>query len=230
MTLDDVYQQLAIPDSCLLKQRIYKKQFYNNTPLNKADQQRFSELVDTVEWRYTLKPGTINIPKYVDQHREYLEIALLQVNLKKQPATASQQGKLAEMIQRAIPYPLILVFVWQEHIAIQLAHKRINLADSSKLTLERLFDTGWLNLSQLSPCQHAFLDDFVLLRCSYLDLYHCYQDLVRRVVALNCADFSGHYHLSEGAEGEQQTRLDRLRSHQQQLALLRAELKPGNPV
>lgn len=225
MTLNDFYRQLAIPDRCVLHQRIYKKQLYKNTAFSKNDQKRIGEQIGTIELRYTLNPDTINISRYVDPQREYLEIAILQINLKKPTETDKQQTKLAELIQKAIPYPIILVFVWESQIAISLAHKRINLADSSKLTLECSFDTGWLNLSQLSLYQQAFLANFSLPRCSFINFYQCYQDLVRRVVALNCAAFSGHYALSNDAEGERQARLDQLRSHLQQVMQCRAELK-----
>ena len=225
MTLNDFYQQLAIPDSCQLQQRIYKKQLFSNVAFSKSDQKRINEQIDTLALRYSLSPETINISRYEDSQREYLEIALLQITLKKLTNTEKQQAKLAELIQKAIPYPTILVFVRESQIAISLAHKRINLADSSKLTLERSFDTGWLDLSQLTLYQQAFLADFALPRCSFINFYQCYQDLVRRVVALNCADLTGHYTLTNDTESDRQTRLDELRSHQQQVSLLRAELK-----
>lgn len=225
MLLERFYKQLAIPDSCFLGKRVYKKQFYDNASLSKADQQRFSEQIDTVQWRYTLKPVTINIPKYIDEQREYLEIALLQVNLKGVIPSDSQRSKLADIIQRAIPYPLVLVFVHEQQIAIQLAYKRINQADNSRLTLERSFDTGWINLHQPEVLQQDFLNDFAISHCRFNNLYQCYQDLVQRVVALNCAGYTGSYRLSTDTEDNRQARLDQLRNHQQQLAQLRSELK-----
>ena len=225
MTLNDFYQHLAIPDSCLLGKRIYKKQFYEHASLSKSDQLAFSEQIDTVEWRYTLKPTTINIPNYVDDQREYLEVAILQINLKGKAPTDSQRAKLADIIQRAIPYPLILFFVHEQSLALHMAYKRINQADNRKLTIERSYDSGWLNLDQPERHQQDFLDDFMITRCRFSHLYHCYQDLVSRIIALNCADITGQYQRSDQSEQDRQTALDQLRRCQQQCAQLHSELK-----
>ena len=226
MTLKDFYQQLAIPDSCYLDRRIYKKQFYDNAQLSKTDQQHFSNRIDTIEWRYTLKPATINIPKYVDDQREYLEIALLQVTLKGEAPTASQRTRLAEIIQRAIPYPLMLVFVQGNHtLALQLAYKRINQADPGKMTIEESFDSGWIDLHQLSDHQQSFLDDFIVTHCRFTDLYQFYQDLVSRIIALNCDRLSGYYSLTGETAPQRQEQLEEINSLQQQIMRLRTALK-----
>lgn len=224
MNLKGFYQQLAIPDNCYRGKRIYKKLLYDNSQLSKSDQQRFSEQVDTLECRYMLDSSTLNIPKYVDELREYLEIAVIQVNLKSKQLSDSHRAKLAEILQRAIPYPLVLLFVYEQKIAVQLACKRINQADKSKLTLERGFDTGWIDLQQPESHQQAFLSDFVITHCSTTNLYKLYQDLVNRIVALNCAEISGQYQPSKNTAQTRQAKLDQFRSHQQQVSQLRTEL------
>ncbi len=225
MELKRFYQQLAIPDRCYIGKRVYKKLIFNNVHLSKSEQQRFSEQVDHIELLYNLTPDTLNIPSYSDSQREYLEIEVLQINVKGESVTDRQRGKLADIIQRAIPYPLLLIFVCDHQIAIHMAYKRINLADSSRLTLERSFDTGWLNLKQPDTCQQDFLADFALTHCRFHNLYQCYQDLVQRVIALNCAQFTGQYRNTPLVDGDRQEQLDQLHLHQQTLAQLRTDLK-----
>ena len=68
MTLEQFYQNMAVPEACALGKRIYKKQFYENGQLNAADKKAFVEDIEGIEWRYTLKPSTINIPKLEGQN------------------------------------------------------------------------------------------------------------------------------------------------------------------
>jgi DNA uptake protein ComE-like DNA-binding protein len=225
-SLATFYDHLAVPESCLLGKRLFKKQFYENAQLNATDKKTFIEDIDNIEWRYTLKPTTLNIPRFEDENHEYLEVALLQVTI----SSGNRYKRIAEVMQKAIPYPLLIVFVWEnegaEQIALNAADKRINRADSNKIVVESLHDTGWINLAQPEAWQQVFLDDFQLGRFSYRNLYDFYQDIVRRIVALNCATHTGHYELAP--DNKKTDRLDSLRQLeqlQQQRAELRNKLK-----
>jgi hypothetical protein len=73
--VDFFYSKLNLPKAAYLGARIYKKQLLENTELTITDRKWVNEDIESLEWRYTLKPATINIAKYVDTDREYLEIA-----------------------------------------------------------------------------------------------------------------------------------------------------------
>src|ERR1700704_821863 len=96
-----------------LAKRVFKSLFHENAVLGITDKKAFRDDVDTIMWQYTLKPTTIPIAAYEDDTREYLEVALLQVNLQ----TPQRIGRIAEIIHRAIPYPLIVVFSWESKCA-----------------------------------------------------------------------------------------------------------------
>ena len=111
MTLSQkaIYDYMAIPDSCYLRKRIYKKLFHENAKLSATDKRAFREDIDTITWQYTLKPSTIPIKPYTDKEQEYIEIAIIQVNLRAQRHTE----RIAEIIHRSIPYPLVVVFAYE---------------------------------------------------------------------------------------------------------------------
>ena len=102
MTLEQFYQNMAVPENCALGKRIYKKQFYENGQLNAADKKAFAEDIEGIEWRYTLKPATMNISRFEDDTHEYLEIAILQVLL----TAIERTARIAAAMQKAIPYPV----------------------------------------------------------------------------------------------------------------------------
>jgi hypothetical protein len=72
---------LSIPEACLLDKPVYKKMFLDHAELDQTDKKALSEDVGRIRWQYTLKPDTINIAPFQDSEREYLEIAILSVEL-----------------------------------------------------------------------------------------------------------------------------------------------------
>jgi len=189
LAVEQFFTQLALPDSCRLDKRIFKKLFYDNGQLHAADKIAFSDDIDEIIWRYTLKPETINIARYDDSEREYHEIAIIQVALKNN----KRLKRLAQIIQRTIPYPVLLVFTIQDSVLLNIAEKRINKVDQSKLVMDDLIYTDWFNLADLNDYQHTFIERFVMKQYSYQDLYHCYQSISNAIINLNCADITGHY-------------------------------------
>jgi len=195
--IEGFYSTLNLPKACLLGKRIYKKQFHDNARLTSADKKALSEDVDTIEWRYTLKPSTINIPRYVTEELDYSEVALLHIRLKE----ARRHKLIGKLIQRSIPYPMILVLEHEGGLLIQAADKRINQADSEKMVIESFLDTGWIDLLEPSAIQQKFLDDFCVTDFSYANFHAFYQSVFHRIVALNCAEQTGRYTLLESSEG-----------------------------
>ncbi|MFQ5544239.1 MAG: DUF4391 domain-containing protein, partial [Nitrospiria bacterium] len=153
------------------------------------------EEIEHIEWRYTLKPSTINISRFEDEQLEYLEIAVLQVDLN----TQKRKGRIAQLIQKTIPYPLIIVFICDDEMALNVAEKRINRADSNKIVVDAIHDTGTISLERPTASQSAFLADFCISNFSYQNFYTFYQDVIARIIGLNCAVHSGHYSLETQA-------------------------------
>jgi hypothetical protein len=207
MTLGQFYQNMAIPEACVLGKRIYKTQFYENGQLNAADKKAFVEDIDGIEWRYTLKPATVNIPRFEDVTHEYLEVAVLQVLL----TAIERSTRIAAAMQKAIPYPVLIIFVCGNQLALNAAEKRINRSDSNKIVVETAYDTGWISMSTLEPWQADFLGDFCITNFSYRNFFEFYQDIVNRIVALNCAVHTGRYSLDTENSASGASRLEALR-------------------
>jgi len=194
ITLEQFYQNLAIPEACVLGKRIYKTQFYENGQLSTADKKAFVEDIGGIEWRYTLKTATVNIPRFEDDTHEYLEVAVVQVLL----TAMKRSARIAAAMQKAIPYPVLIILVCGDRIALNAAAKRINRADSNKIVVEIILDTGWISMSALEPWQADFLGDFCITNFSYRNFFEFYKDIVNRIIALNCAAHTGRYNLEKG--------------------------------
>ena len=223
MSIEKFYDNMAIPDACALGKRIFKKQFYENGQLNAADRKAFVEDIEGIEWRYTLKPTTVNIPRFEDETHEYLEVAVLQVLL----AARERSARIAAVMQKAIPYPVLIIFTQEDGMALNAAEKRISRADSNKIVVEASHDTGWLAMSALKPWQADFLNDFRVTNFSYRNFFEFYQDIIKRIVALNCAAHTGGYSLS-AANGD--SGADRLQSLKQIEKLQQEQLETRNKL
>ena len=194
------YNNLAIPEQALIKARVYKKQLLENADLTITDRKWVNDDIETIDWRYSLKPATVAMPKYEDAEREYIEIALLHIILK----SPTHVKRLAEVVQRTIPYPLIIVFEHEQALYINLADKRISRADSSKLTVEHFYESGWLNASLQagSPIHQAFFASLQFNQFDHQDLYRHYQSLIACFNALDAAMLIGKYNLATGSQAD----------------------------
>ncbi len=105
--VDDFYAQLGFPDACLLDRRIFKRMVLEHGELTASDKRTLSEDVGKLTWKYTLKASTVQVLPYEDDEREYLEVAVVETEL----SSRRRATRIAEMIQRAIPYPVLLVMV-----------------------------------------------------------------------------------------------------------------------
>lgn len=195
---DKIYEHLAFPDSTFLGTRITKKMILENNDLSSSDKKLVNDVIHFVEWVNTLKPETLNIPTYVTETVEYIEVAVLKVSLKDQP---TNQGKLkhslikkvAKLFHTLIPYPVILLLELTGEVAICLSDKRINQADSSKLVIEHVYNSQWFNIGTLKDNENEFLNDFSLNNVSRVNYYELYQDFISKLIALETSYISGDY-------------------------------------
>lgn len=187
-----LYGHMAIPEKCLLNKPLFKKLFHENAGLDITDKKILKDDIDKIRWVYTLKPSTVNIAAYHDDVREYEEIAVIQIDL----INATRAQRIANFVNKAIPYPLVIIFSSLNTIAISLADKRINQADKSKWVVEDTWMTEWFNPDAPNEAQQKFMQDMAIKSLSFVNFYAFYTDIKSRVVALNIADKSGCYYLT----------------------------------
>jgi hypothetical protein len=207
------YSFFNVPRSCEVKNTIFKKLFYENTDLSSGDKKLFTEVINKITWLYCLKPETINLQPYQDEHREYGEIELIEVELQADKKTE----RIAEIMMRTIPYPMVLIFRLHDKVKLYVAQQRNSLHDSSKNTLEELISTDWLQ--QDSPL-FAKLD---IQKMRFTNFYALYSDIVDVISIHNLAGIMPSAPALTGAEARQlSTDLETL---EQEITALKAKLK-----
>lgn len=184
-----IFDYLKIPKSCAVGNTIFKKLFYDNADLNKTDRDMFTEQIDKIVWAYSFKPETINIKPYKDEEREYSEIEIIEVKL----LTVGKTKRMAEIIMRAIPYPMILVFTLDNKIQLFTAHQRTNLADPSRNTIEEFIFTDWIDMDNSTDKDKRLLEDLEIKKLSHLNYYRFYSDIVDRLIIYNASKLVDGY-------------------------------------
>ena len=207
----DIYNKLNIPDECRINRTVFKKMFYDNAAISKGDKDLFIDSIDKITWIYCLNQDNMNIPAYVTEEREYLEIEIIEVTLSENKGIK----RIAEIIMRAIPYPMLLIFSFEGKYQLWAAHQRFSLADNSKVTLEEPIFTEWQEENSI------LWDRLNISKLRYTNFYDMYSDLIDAIAVFNVSKLT-----DKEINGEDARKL--LRSNAEidsQIAVLRAELK-----
>jgi len=209
----DTYKFLNIPDSCFVGTNIYKKLFYENADLSTNDKSLFTDTINKIIWLYCLKPETINIPAYKDEVRDYPEIEVIEVLLHKE----YKLNRIAEIIMRTIPYPMLLIFKLEDKIQFYVAHQRTNQSDSSKNTIEEFIATGWLTSGS------ALFDKLNIKQMRFINFYTLYSDIVDAISIYNISFVLPTNGNITGAEARELSA--KIEDIEQRIANLRSKLK-----
>lgn len=185
--MEDFYEKLNIPKSCLLDKTIFKKIFLDNADLLSSDKKILTNVVKKIIWKYTLKPETINIMPYKSEDRDYLEIEIIEVQI----TDILKSKRIAEIIMRSIPYPILLVFIKDNKIQLATGDMRRNLNDSLKVTVDSLVFTDWFEIGKLDEFVNSLIEsiNFEYLNCN--NYYQLYKDITKKLNIYNLSKTKG---------------------------------------
>lgn len=190
------YEFFNVPASCEVKNTIFKKLFYENADLSPADKKLFTDNIKKVTWLYCLKQETINVKPYKDEIREYSEMQFMEIELEKE----GRLDRIAEIIMRTIPYPMILTFNINDKLKFFVAHQRVNLNDRSKNTIESMISTDWLNSDSI------LFQKLDIQKMNFSNFYALYMDIVDAISVYNASSLIPDNNSLTGEEARKLTR------------------------
>ena len=188
MSFASVIDSLGIPPSALVEQRVPKKLLLEHGAPTAADNRQIQDGIEEIVWVAALKPTNIGVPAFQDAVREYLEIAVLTVELR----PAAKPARLIELIHRAIPYPLVLATGQSGSVSLSLAHKRWSQGEAGKVVIE---DVRLVTLNQNTPSnqEDAFLASLAVSRLPARDLFTLYDGVLALLTALEASRITGEF-------------------------------------
>lgn len=212
-SIDDVVRALALPDRSRVDQRIPKKMLAEHGAPTAADRRLLTDGIEEVQWIAALKPGTVAIPDHRADGREYLEVAVLAMQVRPTHNKQSQWLRLAELVHRAVPYPVVLIqalgagvratledstLATPGQLAVSLAHKRAAQNETGKVVLDgELVRTELGSINSIPPqIAPQLLAALALDRQPHQDLMALYQGWMDCLTAAEAGRITGHFRLT----------------------------------
>ncbi|SRR6266496_2386615 len=188
MSLSPAISALALPPESRVDQRIPKKLLLEQSDATAADKRMLQDGIEDLNWIAALKPANIGVPEYRDEVREYLEIAVLSATVR-----SAAKARVAELIHRAIPYPVFLITTQGGTFTLTLVHKRWSQGETGKVVIEDLRSTDVFQLGALKSEESLFLESLALSALPRSDLFALYQGWIDRMDALEAAQVTGKF-------------------------------------
>jgi hypothetical protein len=214
---------LDLSASCALGKTIFKKQFYDSAGLSDTDKKLISNNVEKVIWQYCLKPETINIQPYVDEIQEYPEVQVVEARLQND----NRHKRVAEIIMRAIPYPMILQMTHGNNLMVAAGMPRINMADRQKHTIEEFVYSFWIDSQNLSQMDKDFLTSIQASKLSFTNFYRFYSDFIDQLHLYNAGRLVGKTQQDVDPQEAQRLHTE-VMGIERELVFLRAQLNREN--
>jgi hypothetical protein len=207
------YEYLNIPNACRVGNTIFKKLFYEKADLSTNDKNLFVDGIKKITWLYCLKPETINIQQYKDELRDYPELEVIEVEL----SWDSKLKRIAEIIMRTIPYPMLLIFKLEDKRRLCVAHQRNNQNDSARNTIEDFVSTEWL-----SDDNHLY-EKLDIRQMRFTNFYALYSDIMDAISIYNVSEIIHTKRILSGEQARQYA--SNMEIIEQEITTLKTKLK-----
>lgn len=193
-----IVSALGLPASCRVDQRVPKKMLVENGAPTSADKRLINDSVEEVQWLAALKPNTVGVADYRDGERAYLEVAVLCVTARHAPQDDGGSAtkppniiRLAELVHRAVPYPVMLLLAAPQDLFLSLAHKRWAQNEAGKVVLDG--EPATVDLALDLTAEHPFVQALALARQPQANLLALYQGWMDCLTAWQAAKVTGTF-------------------------------------
>ncbi len=224
MTSDALLDALQLPASARVDKRVAKSLLTEHGAPTAADKRLILDGIDEVRWVATCRPNTVAVAEFHDGERDYIEIAVLAVTLRRE----ARISRLVELVHRAVPHPVLLVCDGAG-VRLSVAHKRKALNELDKVVLDGdVVEVAWPDPAggvRDSQLELAFLGSLALARQPAQSLLGVVQGWVAVLWAMQAARLTGELRLpaTQSAAAERVALLAECRRLDAEVARLRAD-------
>ena len=136
--------------------------------------------IDKMEWVGALKPEHIALPVFINDEFYFDEIIAVSIHLQNK----SDLNKYALLLQRAIPYPLIISFWCDNFLCINVTEKRIHQQQKDKRVVkqENLIFSDWIYINEPNDRSESYLQNLSLANVGGKNLKEYYDNLSARIL------------------------------------------------
>ena len=138
------------PTKARFGRKIPKSKLYENASANTKLKDKFVNQIEKIVWQYKLAPNTLNL----DATNKVPEIQVFDIFLK----TKEVDQVLLEVIDKAIPLPIIFQIHKGNKVKIKAAYKRPSESANNKWVIEAYFESEWLDKDMAKQSMPQALD------------------------------------------------------------------------
>lgn len=193
VTAAAVLAAMELPAAALVQQRVPKKMLVDNGAATAADKRLINDGIEAIHWLASLKPVTVGVPAFVDSGqppvREYLELAVLSIMLR----PAAKAARIAELVHRAIPYPVLLLLEQSEGLTLSVAHIRWAQNEMDKVVVDGPLIEVRLTKSTPQDLLGPFLAALSLTQLPRADLFALVQGVMDALTRFQAAKLIGRF-------------------------------------
>lgn len=144
--------------------------------------ERKEDLLSSIEkmtWSGVLKPHQVQIPAFIDEEFYYDEIVFVEVNLREKEFA----DRVARLLQRVVPYPLVIGFAFKNEFCFQIAEKAIHKQQKEKRVVnqEKFFFSEWMCFGNFSDQQKTYLTNLSLDKVGGTHLKEYFDKLMHQI-------------------------------------------------
>lgn len=125
---------LNLPAKTVYGKFIPKEKLYNHADINASTKEKFVRQIERITWINKISPETVNV-----KPGKYSEIEIFRIDLK----DGNIDDKLIQIIDRAIPYPILFVICYNDYFYLTMPYK-------DGVNIGPYFKCSWINTVDLT--------------------------------------------------------------------------------
>ena len=183
---------LQIPERCLLSRRITKAFFKRNFDLTISEKGLLdnTSAFATITWLASINPGNANVPAFSESQMMFEELQVITVEMEETDFSVNYP-KFAELIQKHIPYSILLALYNKQSLVLNTCNKVINQNDVSRRIIEKRFFSQEILVNEADENQSAFLKSLTFANLDKTNLKTLYEGYTERIINLQTAGVTG---------------------------------------
>lgn len=189
MTAAALLAALDLPAAARVDKRVPKKLVLENGAPTASDKRLINDGIEELFWLASLKPSNSGVPLYRDDTREYLEVAVLRMALR----VSAKAQRLMELVHRAIPYPLLVIFEQGSLCGVSAVHKRWSQGEAGKTVMDGDVITSSFEIGHEADYWDLFCEALVLKRQPHGSLHSLYQGWIDTLLAVHAGRITGKF-------------------------------------
>lgn len=154
---------LQLPSSTIVNRKIPKNKFYEKLQANQSLKDLFTQQVESIIWKHKLSKETIRLEPKDDIE----EVQVFEVHLKERTYSLD----LLRSIDKAIPYPILYLILYEDQVKLAIAYKERNQTDDNLSVVRSYHESVWQPVEEMK---------FNIVQG--LDLKAVYENIIRQLL------------------------------------------------